>query len=64
LLRRRGGGGRRGDGGVGRCLQARRLRKDDTRRKILVGAIVLAKVARRAPFGQNAPHRFSAWRRI
>jgi len=27
-----------------RSLESRRLRKDDTRRKILVGAIVLAKV--------------------
>ena len=40
-----------------RSLESRRRRKDDTRRKILVGAIVLAKVEQ----GEFAQDRLRAW---
>ena len=40
-----------------RALAARRARKDDTRRKILVGAIVLEKVSQ----GTLDPATFRAW---
>ena len=40
-----------------RALLSRRARKDDTRRKILAGAIVLTKVAA----GELDPKRFHAW---
>jgi hypothetical protein len=40
-----------------RSLESRRLRKDDTRRKILVGAIVLAKVEQ----GELPEARLRAW---
>jgi hypothetical protein len=40
-----------------RTLESRRKRKDDTRRKILVGAIVLAKVDQ----GEIPPERLRSW---
>jgi hypothetical protein len=40
-----------------RSLESRRKRKDDTRRKILVGAIVLAKVEQ----GEFPPDRLHSW---
>lgn len=40
-----------------RALLSRRARKDDTRRKILAGAIVLGKVAA----GELDAHRFRQW---
>jgi hypothetical protein len=40
-----------------RSLESRRKRKDDTRRKILVGAIVLAKVEQ----GEFPADRLRAW---
>ena len=40
-----------------RSLESRRKRKDDTRRKILVGAIVLAKVEQ----GEFPPERLQSW---
>jgi len=40
-----------------RTLESRRKRKDDTRRKILVGAIVLAKVEQ----GEIPPERLRSW---
>ena len=40
-----------------RTLESRRKRKDDTRRKILVGAIVLAKVEQ----GEFPPERLQSW---
>ena len=40
-----------------RALDSRRKRKDDTRRKILVGAIVLAKVEQ----GEFPPERLQSW---
>ena len=40
-----------------RILESRRKRKDDTRRKILVGAIVLAKVDQ----GEIPPERLRSW---